>query len=755
MKLYFITDFSFEWEPSELPSAIQVDDEFQLKIFSCVTSESFSKWEHMGLNEHLQASTVAGLIETYKGASLYLSDRASPAEATRTLVCRTISKTERLDLPTLLNHNVTPVDDGLPAATHVVVGVLYGAEIYCVLVQNIQDEDSRQKNEDKLSEISNKMGTALENNQDLAEFKELFDKEEKLLIGRLKCRLYADLQTQPVRECSIFEAYKYCLKLIEKIKIANIAVPINIILCSLESILGPTGALGNAIEYRDVDGDLASRLCHIWNDLEKVRGKADAIRAASKKSHRISLRQFGEVVVEFQEMLKDRWKRSIVKARQSEDGDDDVEKDVQFAESHPLLKASSLERWLSYKKAELEMAGKMGSIDGVTLLASKMELEKELGESLDKKFSLLLTVPPLDERTNEKLQVMKSYVNHLTLPIREDEDTDEEEDDLPWYLIERKRKQVLDKMREFADHVEKNKHLENRVQFFITFGEIGERFGCKYSVFQSGNLLLDNRRGLPDPPSGLRIRFASSGNQSAIRLMWDHEDCGWPCHFVVQYRVTNHLNWKQQKTSKTGETETILYLENGSVLEMRVAAETCVGLGDFSDIADSTSTVVGFEEAKLQPPTGVKLKFATQNTAELGWSSSPGVASYRIHYWKNGQISSVRQIDSKETNCRLNELLPGTTYLVNIFSISNDGLEMSGPSETAELTTLIVQTDSSTGLQQDGSSGYEYYSITSTLINAVVTEVNECADKVNTKNNSSISHYTSIIVLFFIFLIFL
>ena len=125
----------------------------------------------------------------------------------------------------------------------------------------------------------------------------------------------------------------------------------------------------------------------------------------------------------------------------------------------------------------------------------------------------MLTVPPLNEWTNEKLQVMKSYVSNIELLFGEAENIDEEESGLPWYMIGQEQKQVMDKMRELSDYVDKNKNLENRVhQFFITFGEIGERFGCKYSLYQAGNLLRDNLERTPDPAE-LEIALTPSGNE--------------------------------------------------------------------------------------------------------------------------------------------------------------------------------------------------------------------------------------------------
>ncbi len=158
----------------------------------------------MGLDEHLQASILTGLLDKLKGASHYINDRSnSNSQVTRTLICRTAIKKEHLDLPTLLNHNVPNIslEGKLPDATHVVVGTAYGAEAYCVLAQDVkdEDEDAREEAVEFLAKVLSKMENALEEKQDRAEFKEQCDKEEKKLISQVKCCVYADLQTQAAK----------------------------------------------------------------------------------------------------------------------------------------------------------------------------------------------------------------------------------------------------------------------------------------------------------------------------------------------------------------------------------------------------------------------------------------------------------------------------------------------------------------------------------------------------------------------------
>ena len=100
----------------------------------------------MGLNNHLRASHFAGLIDNVSGASKYLKAPTSLAEVTHTLDCCVQSRMEYLDVAKLTTLGVPQfpnLQDGnrMSEATHVVVGITYGASAYCVLTQEVDKTD--------------------------------------------------------------------------------------------------------------------------------------------------------------------------------------------------------------------------------------------------------------------------------------------------------------------------------------------------------------------------------------------------------------------------------------------------------------------------------------------------------------------------------------------------------------------------------------------------------------------------------------
>ena len=136
------------WKQAALQSATRTQSQFELRLLSSKHSDFIlnSKWDLMGLDNHLQDSVMAGVIDKLDGASNYANDSSNPSAFTsQTLACRAKSKEEILDLKTLLRqkepHLHCSKEDEKDEATHVVVGVFYGAQIYCVLTNDLGDEE--------------------------------------------------------------------------------------------------------------------------------------------------------------------------------------------------------------------------------------------------------------------------------------------------------------------------------------------------------------------------------------------------------------------------------------------------------------------------------------------------------------------------------------------------------------------------------------------------------------------------------------
>ena len=492
------------WKPTTSAPVSRVSV-FESKWTQCSEEEFSNKvnTESMDLDNHLLASTMCGLVSDFKGASNFINDKPEPSQVT--LTCNWTGKLwleNFKDLKNLVDQNIPQWQvanntETRTEATHVVVSVLYGAQIFCVLAQDVigkeKDEEVRKVTQEKLQKIMKKFQIAFDRQMSLDKFKQEFSKEENHELVDLKCRLYMDLTTHTVNECNLFDAYECCIDLkrqiyrdstidISKLK----GVPIAIQLCPLEVLLphlSSNGVLKRFNGFRDVDKDLINRCCRILADFRRVVIKAEKMYVNPEGTIPSAVSEFVALVSNYQNILKENLKKTVVLARMPafyNNEDNAIHSIAHNAENHPLFKISQLEQWIDAKEEEMEMMEFIISKVGTTavVLADSSQLAKHVSN----KCSLVLTVPPLDERTNEILVAMKKYFGEKFQPEQTTSNVSK-----PWHLVLSKKKLVLNYLRELDIHLQRNN--EEPIQVIVTFGKSSNPFGCNYSVYENGILI--------------------------------------------------------------------------------------------------------------------------------------------------------------------------------------------------------------------------------------------------------------------------
>ena len=487
------------WKPTTLANVSRVSD-LESKWVQCSEGEFFYiiMTDNMDLDNHLLASTMCGLVSDFKGASNFINDKPDPSQVTLSYNWTGKLWVESYkDLKNLVDQNiahcqVNNTQQTKSEATHVVVSVSYGAQIFCAFAKDLngkeEDEVVRKMTRKNLNKIIKKFIVAFENQSSLEKFKQEFSKEENHELADLKCRLYMDLKTEPVYESNLFDAYECCVDLkrqiykdgtndISKLK----GVPIAIQICPLEVLLSPstTGVLKKFNGFRDINIGLEYRCHRDLDGLKRVVMRAEKMYANTEEICP-ALHDFVHLVSDYQNVLQENVKNAVVLARcpvHGSDADDAVRSIFIKAEKHPLFKISQLEQWIDSKEAEMDMmkliAREVGT--NVVVLADASQLAKHVSN----KSSLVLTVPPLDERTNEILVAMKKCCAENFQPEQTISNVIE-----PWHLVLSKKKLVFNYLRELDTHLQRNK--EEPIQVIVTFDKSSYPFGCSYSVYENG-----------------------------------------------------------------------------------------------------------------------------------------------------------------------------------------------------------------------------------------------------------------------------
>ena len=710
--IWTISDSQLSWDQATLESATEICNWRLEKRYVLNPNYKYlndNKAQSIGLSDHTHMSILAGFVYSHHGATInYLKDRSIPGEVTCTVNCRTKSMEKNLNLWSLINQvefprlrvdfEGTDEEDEESLATHIVTDVFYGAELHCIFSQkndgHEDDEEIQNEMEQTLSLLAGKWRDSLYDSESLSDFKKRFNSEENHLITRLNCRLYADLQVEPVIERCFFDAYEVAFNLMDSVcSDGNKAIPIAVRLCPLNVLLDSSQLETKKRHFRDVNNSHLTEFCQLFAYMKQILHRAESIYAANKESALCEyFPEFIDIVSARQESLKDKLKKSLVKARRSDSrsADDYIEEFVQSAFSyHPN---TDFKLWLDFKEEELnlmELMVREAGDNGIHFLLNKDGLAKHLTESSEKEYSLVLIAPLLNEQTSDILYSIRNGEHSSSI---------EENPEISW----RVKEFLLKKIREFAAHIEKNKEICDRVQFIVTFDD--EPFRCSYSLYQGDNLLKDKIRRLPDTPTGLRISLPPAirsakrpkTSSSSVLVEWDYQDLGYPFNFLLEYRVKGSADpWIQKRTTETGQTQLAVNLETESTIEIRVAAETCIGRSEFSQIVDNVPPVASLSSKKnegpLLPPTGVEATSVTHNSVELSWTPNEDYdvqIEFRVDYWQKGQDPfDVSYHLYGSAPCTLEDLEPETTFLLTVSTVTEDETKTSPPSDPVEFTT--------------------------------------------------------------------
>ena len=569
-----------------MQAATRTQFQSEVRLLSAKHSDFIinSKWDLMGLDQHLQVSIMAGVIETFQGASNYANDSSNPALVTQTLACSFKSRGDILDLESLVSRDKPHLhcsnEDGKEEATHVVVGVSYGAEVYCVLTNDLDgDGESKEK---MLHKFTTEWKNSLEKSQDLIQFQEKFDQLEKKQLSQMKCQIYSDFLTESVREDNVFDAYKRCLILTDHVQNSGKElVPIAVLLCPLDVIMGAKET--KQIECFDVDADLVSRCYRVMDKLDRIRFKVDALLTGVKLVHRPRLRRFADAIAKYQEILKKNLKDAVIDARKSNDIEQ-LEKIAKVAENHLLFRPSRLKRWLYYEEAEIEMTEKfVNGTERINFVADA-DVNFDPKPVQDKKYALLLCVPSLNEMKVTFIDNMENWVgknNSMVNMKLDDEDDDysqdgdtsedeEEKDGISFQHVEFRRRILQWKLKELTDHIRRNKGIENRIQFLLTNDRYQETLPCYLLCDYTDDDENPSRTlwfQLPKPPTNLRISpEATSKTKKAktpsgsVSIEWDQPDDqdqmkSYPYYYVLEFRPKGSTDYWERKKTEDGQLQ--------------------------------------------------------------------------------------------------------------------------------------------------------------------------------------------------------
>ncbi|XP_029930633.1 verrucotoxin subunit beta-like [Myripristis murdjan] len=263
--------------------------------FEIVASESLEdKSSALNVQASLKASFLAGLVEV-GGSAKYLNDsKISKNQARVTLKYKTTTKFQELSMNHLGRDNVKHpyvFDKGI--ATHVVIGILYGAQAFFVFDREVSENENYQDIEGNLKVMIEQIPGLVVQGQDSLQMTET----DTANVQNFSCKFHGDfnLQRNPVSFQDAIQVYQSLPKLLG----ANgeNAVPVKVWLMPLKILDSSAAQLVRQISIRSVME--AQSFLEDFNELEM------RCNDAMKNSTTQQFPQIGKKLKTFKELLSE------------------------------------------------------------------------------------------------------------------------------------------------------------------------------------------------------------------------------------------------------------------------------------------------------------------------------------------------------------------------------------------------------------------------------------------------------------------
>ncbi|KAK1879753.1 Stonustoxin subunit alpha [Dissostichus eleginoides] len=595
-----------------------------------VASESIEdKSKALNVEASLKASFLGGLVEV-GGSAKYLNDsKTSKNHARVTLNYQATTKFHELSMNHLgdVKKHQFVFEKGI--ATHVVTGILYGAQAFFVFDREVSVNENHRDIQGNLNvTIKNIPSLSIQGKGSLK-----MEDKDKANDTKLSCRFFGDflIPKPPTSFQDAIEVYQSLPKLLG----ANgeNAVPVKVWLLPL-TCLDSTAAklvrqisIGLVQESQSVLEDFSDlEMSSNWNFTTTLAKKLPSIRGGGEE----------------EAVLAEELRKTC---------------------SSPFNSSKDLNEWMDCKEREISILKSYTNMMKNTQIVPR---ENDLHEEILKAEQAVCFVFTSLGSDEPYLSTLSNYLKETPKP---DDAQDPHPPDLEkeqWYLTNKVAETLRNKAKLFSDFAEANK--ENKNITFLTVGLTNEtQKGASIYLYTDGFSVNENF----EPPSKPATVTGSDFNHNSVTLKispprFGAEDIS---SYSVEYCVSGEDGWKQETASKAEEV-TVSGLSPNTEYMFRCRAETPVGVGPANEVSGSIKTL------PCRPPgkpnvesTSREIYVSWEKPAELG--QDVHVLSYIVEYAKPDQQVKEEDLHWEQMMARaeraiISGLQPETEYAVRV-----------------------------------------------------------------------------------------
>ncbi|KAM8823104.1 stonustoxin subunit alpha-like isoform 1-T2 [Spinachia spinachia] len=434
-----------------------------------------SKSSVLEVDASLKASFLSGLIEV-GGSAHYLKDQKEFKNQSRvTGKYKSTSHLEQLSMTDLMtvDHQKDVIKKS--SATHIVTGILYGANAFFVFDSEKLDSSSVEEIGGSMKAMIKKIPSfSVEGQVDI----KLTD-EEKALSAKVSCKFFGDftLQSIPFTYEDAVKTFGQLPKLLggngEK------AVPVKVWLMPLTTLYPETPEMKCEISV-----GLVKKIEHNLEDLSEIQMRSNE----SLKDEMVqNFPHIKEEVETFQmfcrlytSSLQGTMKEKLPSIREGKEDESSLEKTFGNRDESPFSQ-EKLIKWLNYKEREINVIRScVETMKGTKVVKNRSELDRELlARDVDNTFCFVFTST---KRDDTYLDEMAKYLNSPRSGSTTEGD---------WFYSDKVWTDIRQKAEAFRDLTKALKN-NNRIRFLIAVVPNDKYKGATVYHYKKGILASEN-----------------------------------------------------------------------------------------------------------------------------------------------------------------------------------------------------------------------------------------------------------------------
>ncbi|XP_053197843.1 neoverrucotoxin subunit alpha-like [Scomber japonicus] len=454
--------------------------------FHITASDSIeSKSSLLDVEASLKASFLFGLIQV-KGSAKYLNDQKKFKNQSRvTLQYKTTTNFKQLSMNKFaILDEQQKVDIEKSSATHVVIGILYGANAVFVFDSEKLDASSVQDIQGSMEAVIKKIPSFDVEGRVSIKLTE----KEKALTNKFSCKFFGDLilESNPATFVEAVKTYVELPKLLGENK--ENAVPLKVWMMPLKNFDSKAAEVKG-----EVSTGLVKNVENTFEDLGTVEMRLNDCLADSVSKNfpqiRKSLRSFQRQRNNYTSGLHQAIAKTVISIREGKEDESSLKKLLEDREKSPFSH-EKLSKWLDHKEREINVIGScVDMMEGTKtkIVPNQSQLDEEvLAPGVEDALCFVFTSL---ESADSCLKAMQNYSHSLELST----------DEKPWYFSN----EVLTKMREKAKafhDLAKPLKDSSTVRFLATAIANEKHKGATIYHYKEGILVTDDFSKPPVPP---------------------------------------------------------------------------------------------------------------------------------------------------------------------------------------------------------------------------------------------------------------